>query len=210
MSSLPEFIISTTTTITTDNNLLTDFSRMSSSAALPELVVEKVRVVAHTMGPVAAGAQLSQNHWSIYLTVIGGGYVQLNMETNTAPGERKGIFKVTRHLYELTTSNVRHWDFSAASNVTVEKILRLIGEKKRNRYRMTSTGVGCRHWVCVSRLSPELIVANSLRLTVINDLVQAGYICDNNATSTLAQVIQFNYSRNQQPILLPMLAGSFY
>ena len=102
------------------------------------------------MGPVAPGAQLSQNHWSIYLIVKGGGSVRLNMETNPAPGKVEGIFNVTRHQYELTTSRGRHWDFpTTTNNVTVGKILRLIGDKRRNRYRMTPTGVRCRHWVHV-------------------------------------------------------------
>ncbi|EHY60709.1 hypothetical protein ABEF92_000304 [Exophiala dermatitidis] len=146
------------------------------------------------MGPVAPGAQLSQNHWSIYLIIKGGGSVRLNMETDPTPGKHEGIFKVTRHQYEMTTSCVRHWDCPATDNITVGRILKLIGEKRRNRYRMTPTGVGCRHWV----------------LTIIGDLVNAGYIGDTNATATLNQVIQFNYSRNQHPVALPMLKGSFY
>ncbi|KAJ4538958.1 hypothetical protein HRR78_007883 [Exophiala dermatitidis] len=97
------------------------------------------------MGPVAPGAQLSQNHWSIYLIIKGGGSVRLNMETDPTPGKHEGIFKVTRH-----------------------------------------------------------------QLTIIGDLVNAGYIGDTNATATLNQVIQFNYSRNQHPVALPMLKGSFY
>ncbi|KAJ4621268.1 hypothetical protein HRR85_001478 [Exophiala dermatitidis] len=132
------------------------------------------------MGPVAPGAQLSQNHWSIYLIIKGGGSVRLNMETDPTPGKHEGIFKVTRHQYEMTTSCVRHWDCPATDNITVGRILKLIGEKRRNR------------------------------LTIIGDLVNAGYIGDTNATATLNQVIQFNYSRNQHPVALPMLKGSFY
>ncbi|RMZ84962.1 hypothetical protein DV738_g298, partial [Chaetothyriales sp. CBS 135597] len=145
------------------------------------------------MGPVSPGAQLSQNHWSIYLLVVEGGSVRLNIEADTGPGEDWGVFKISRHLYELTVSNVRYWDFPVASSIAVGKILALIWDKKRHRYRMNSTGVGCRYWV----------------LTIISDFVEAGY-CDENAATTLAESIEFNYSRNQQPIALPMIAGTFY
>ncbi|EXJ59457.1 uncharacterized protein A1O5_12082, partial [Cladophialophora psammophila CBS 110553] len=62
------------------------------------------------MGPVAPGAQLSQNHWSIYLVAKEGGPMRLNMETNTSPGTGEGIFRGTRHQYDLMSSQVRHWE----------------------------------------------------------------------------------------------------
>ena len=114
---------------------------------VPNLVVHEVRIVAHTIAPVAPGAQLSQNHWSYYLLVRGGGSVRLNMATNPSPTNHDGVFTVTRHQYDLTTSAIKSWDFSAKPNITVGMILRLLRDKGRLRYRMTSNGVGCRHWV---------------------------------------------------------------
>jgi hypothetical protein len=113
---------------------------------IPALVVEKVRVVAHTMGPLVPGGQLSKNHWSIYLLVAGGGSVRLNMALG-ASNDDTGKFSVTRHAYTETTSAVRYFDFATVENVTVGDILRLIQARNRHRYRMTPTGVGCRHWV---------------------------------------------------------------
>lgn len=122
-------------------------SSTQGDVPIPQLVVEKVRVVAHTMGPVTAGGQLSQNHWSIYLLTQGGGSVRLNMAANPQLHEDKGIFTVTRHAYDLTTSAVRCWDFPAVKHFIVGDVLRLIQRKGRHRYRMTTNGVGCRHWM---------------------------------------------------------------
>lgn len=69
------------------------------------------------------------------------------MATSPLPNVHEGNFSVTRHQYDLTNSAVRHWDYSARVDVTVGKVLRLLRDKGRLRYRMTSSGVGCRHWL---------------------------------------------------------------
>lgn len=122
-------------------------SNMTDNTPIPDLTVETVRIVAHTMGPVAPGAQLSQNHWSIYLVVGESASVRLNMIPSTKEGDDKGIFHVTRHLYTLTNSAVRYFDFGVANKMIVRQVLDLIASKKRHQYIMTPTGVGCRHWV---------------------------------------------------------------
>ena len=106
---------------------------MATSSIIPTLVVETVRVVAHTMGPVVPGGQLSQNHWSIYLLIESGGSVRLNM-TITGPSDDTGKFSVTRHQYTETMSAVRYFDFATVNNITVGHILRVIQEKTRHRY----------------------------------------------------------------------------
>lgn len=139
-------------------------SSSQSDVPIPQLVVEKFRVVAHTMGPVTAGGQLSQNHWSIYLLTQGGGSVRLNMATKPEHQEDKGTFTVTRHAYDLTTSAVCCWDFSAVRHCTVGDVLRLIQRKGRHRYRMTLGGVGCRHWMyatAVYRIEDNMLIRAS-------------------------------------------------
>jgi len=69
------------------------------------------------------------------------------MATNLNSGEDIGIFSATRYEYELTNTVVRYWDFAATAGLTVGHVLRLIAQHGRQRYRMTGTGVGCRHWV---------------------------------------------------------------
>ena len=189
--------------------------KMSVTASTQNLVVEKVRFVAHTLGPVAPGAQLSQNHWSVYLLVKGGGSVRLNMATNDRAGDDNGVFTVTRHAYALTTSAVRHFDFAVAKDVTVGRILRLIGEKRRQRYRMTPTGVGCRHWMYVFRLlsihpGAALMLTTSTRLTIGSDMAGAALFAESNAVNLLSQHLQYNYSRNREPVALEIKKGTFF
>lgn len=50
---------------------------MAASSNTPTLVVETVRVMVHTVGPIAFGGQLSSNHWSKYLLVQSGCSVHL-------------------------------------------------------------------------------------------------------------------------------------
>jgi len=47
------------------------------------------------------------------------------------------------------------------------------------------------------------------RWVIINDLAQAGFIV-RNAAQMLGEVIQFNYSRGQHPLPLPVIPGSFF
>ena len=118
---------------------------MSNPAGGAASIVIAVRIVAHSMGPVSEGGQLSQNHWSIYLLLQSGGSYRLNMTTNPAPGQDEGIFETTENADDLTRSCVRYWDFDAVSGLTVAHVLGLIAQKGRQRYRMTGSGVGCRH-----------------------------------------------------------------
>ena len=121
---------------------------MSAAASnVPQITVVKLRVVAHTMGPVVPGGQLSQNHWSIYLLSPDGGSVRLNMEWIRGAANDKGKFTVTKHAYAKTNSAVRIFDYDVVSGTKVQSFLKIIGDKKRQNYKMTPTGVGCRFWV---------------------------------------------------------------
>ncbi|KAJ4525248.1 hypothetical protein HRR83_000924 [Exophiala dermatitidis] len=146
------------------------------------------------MGPVVPGGQLSQNHWSIYLLGPDGGSVRLNMELSPSVAGDKGRFTVTKHAYAHTTSAIQVFDYDVAQNTKVQSFLQVLGNKKRQNYKMTSTGVGCRFWV----------------LTVINDWIQAKLITTANAAQNIACVIQFNYSKGQNPVKLEMKKGEWY
>ena len=118
-----------------------------ASSSVPQITVTKVRVVAHTMGPVVPGGQLSQNHWSFYLLSPDGGSVRLNMEWVQGSADEKGKFQVTKHAYAQTNSAVRFFDYDVPNGKKVQSFLKVVGDKKRHQYKMTATGVGCRHWV---------------------------------------------------------------
>ena len=113
-----------------------------------DLIITHVRVVAHTMGPVAPGARLSQNHWSLYL-VHSEGSVRLNMQLRDASSNStRGLLTVTSYSYiTISNSAVRSWEFEGTSNLIVYYLLQAIIDNGRLDYDMTEGGVGCRHWM---------------------------------------------------------------
>lgn len=114
---------------------------------IPQREVICVRVVCHTLGPVQSGGQLSQNHWSIYLLTPDNGSVRLNMEWVPGSANDKGTFSITRHLYAMTNSAVKVFDYQVANGMKVSNFFTSLRDKKRQNYNMTPTGVGCRFWV---------------------------------------------------------------
>jgi len=116
--------------------------------AITNLFVTHIRVVAHTMGPIAPGTQLSQNHWSIYL-VHSNGSIRLNMQLQSpSTASNRGLLTVASYEYTTTsTSAVKSWDFAAVANVSVWLIIQLIRDHGRQNYDMTIDGAGCRHWM---------------------------------------------------------------
>lgn len=105
------------------------------------------------MGPVAPGAQLSQNHWSIYL-IHSRGSVRLNMLLeNPSAANNRGVLTVANYGYtSVSTSAVMSWDFTATVNLSVWHVLDLILNIERQNYDMTDGGMGCRYWTLVARL----------------------------------------------------------
>lgn len=129
---------------------------MSSSSTLPNLKIKKIRVVVHTMGPVIAGGQLSQNHWPIFFLLESGGCVRMHMElADPKSSKLNGKLDIKKYDYELSNSAVKYWDFAVPSNLIVGAILGLIKDEGRNRYIMAEGGVGCRHWTVVTQALPR-------------------------------------------------------
>lgn len=112
------------------------------------LIVRNFRLVAHTMGPVAPGAVLSQNHWSIYL-LHDDGSVRLNMILkDPRAASTRGKLEVTSYEYTtVSNSAVSHWDFAATNDLAVYWVIQLIIDNRRAEYDMNDRGVGCRHWM---------------------------------------------------------------
>jgi hypothetical protein len=106
------------------------------------------RVVAHTGGPVAPGAQLSQNHWSIYFLLLNDeGSVRFNMSTNIATNTRNGIHETRPHPYTKSNSAVRYFDVPIQPGVSVDHVDSHIRSNGLDKYEMTEGGVGCRWWM---------------------------------------------------------------
>lgn len=102
------------------------------------------------MGPVTPGAQISQNHWSIFFLDGSGEAVRIHMQlADPKSTKMDGKLDIRHYNYEVTQSAVRYWDFDVPSGLTIATILSLIKEKSRSRYIMAEGGVGCRHWTFV-------------------------------------------------------------
>jgi hypothetical protein len=125
-------------------------SGSDQSTQVPAWTQEQIstfRLVAHTMGPVAPGAQLSQNHWSLYLLKTGNTSVRVNMMTSEEQNNDMGVFSVKPHDYQISNSAVHYWDLPAIGQPQIATILQKMGERQRHKYKMTSNGTGCRHWL---------------------------------------------------------------
>ncbi|PVH91144.1 hypothetical protein DM02DRAFT_474664, partial [Periconia macrospinosa] len=92
--------------------------------------VSHFRVVAHTMGPVIQGGQLSQNHWTIYVLTSTTGSIQLNMQLVDQASDR-GKLVVKEHAYINSNTAVQCWDVPARPNALAGKVYDLILSKGR-------------------------------------------------------------------------------
>lgn len=116
------------------------------------------------------------------------------MATNPSPTNHDGVFTVARHQYDLTSSAVKSWDFF----------------RKPQRHCWDDTAATSRQG------APPL--SNDFKWVwdvvtgceyPVSDLVNEQYV-GHEAAQSLGQVILFNYSRNQQPVALPLRAGQFF
>lgn len=116
--------------------------------AISNLIVTHIRVVAHTLGPVAPGAQLSQNHRSLYL-VHSKGSVRFNMQIqDPQSNSTRGLLTVKNYPYtSVSTSAVKSWEFKGTNDLAIYYILQAIIDNGRSNYDMTEGGVGCRYWM---------------------------------------------------------------
>ncbi|KAI9816123.1 MAG: hypothetical protein M1832_005130 [Thelocarpon impressellum] len=166
----------------------------SLSEAQKASTVQQYRLVVHTMGPVVPGAQLSQNHWSVFL-ITSWGSVRLHMLVRSSTSaDNTGQLNVTAQSYQHSQSAIKEWDIEAALPATVENVLSLLYGNRRDQYLMTENGTGCRYWAWVA----------------MQDMVQAGYAQRLTHTQEdVTDIIQFNYSFAMQPVYLEIQAGTF-
>lgn len=109
-----------------------------------DMAVSDIRVVCHTLGPVANTA-MSENHWSLYLIMGPNRSVRFNMRAEY--GDPQGMMDVTSHNYAVTESEIRHWDYPAIRHLTVRMTYTTIITARFHCYLMSGGGSGCRWWV---------------------------------------------------------------
>ncbi|KAJ9253036.1 hypothetical protein DTO280E4_8389 [Paecilomyces variotii] len=151
--------------------------------------VDQVRVVVHTMG--VSGPTTSDNHWSIYLVLPNNtGSIRINMRAEYE--DPTGLLEWTSHIYAVTTSAIKYWDFPAASGVQVAHIARLIYGLGRHKYEMSGGGSGCRYWV----------------YSIMYDLGQNNYV-SGQASQQLWPHLQFQYHTSGSFKPLNWVQGTF-
>lgn len=122
------------------------FTNTSCSIAMADTrQVSTVRVVVHTMGAMAPGVAMSNNHWSIYLVLHNSLSMRLNMTAEE--GYVTGNLNITEHQYATTQSAIQCFDYVAAPGVTVQHFVGLIYQYRRQLYDMSGGGSGCRYWM---------------------------------------------------------------
>lgn len=115
-------------------------------------IVESARVVVHTTGWLGPPTPMSDNHWSVYLILLGGEHsVRLNMRANY--GDVQGILEFSSLPYAMPHSAVKYWDYQFLENIMVGQIYQHLIDHRRHHYRMSGGGSGCRFWVYVYRRS---------------------------------------------------------
>jgi hypothetical protein len=60
-------------------------------------------------------------------------------------GNPAGRLEWTTYEYQLTTSALRHWDYPLASGLTIKNVRDLV-LYRRDKYRFSGGGSGCRYW----------------------------------------------------------------
>ena len=119
---------------------------MDSTQLLLRLV-DRVRVMAQSLGPIIPGGQVEMNHWSIYLLMGPEISIHINM-TLANPWDEMGTLRIApKFFYNEGPPNVGEFDLPAPPGITAQHYISLLQSLRRERYRMTSGGGGCRHWV---------------------------------------------------------------
>lgn len=171
-------------------------------------IVTHVRVVAHLSQDFGEGQ--SENHWSIYLLLEGGGAsIRMNMAA-AEYGDPAGTLAWTQFQYQLTNSALQHFDYPLAAETRVRDIYGLLYHLGRDRYEFSGGGSGCRYWwyVLCSRNDPFSILT-SVSYTIMQDLEAYRYLGEG-SSAHLWPSLQYLYSRSQAPRVMNWVEGQFY
>ena len=92
-----------------------------------------------------SNGQPATNHWSLFLEIDSARSVRVDV----APGDphSPGMVILEMKNYNVSTSSVRDVYSQVPAGTTVETILQLIIDKRRDRYVFAPVGEGCRYWM---------------------------------------------------------------
>ncbi|KAF9013249.1 hypothetical protein BDQ17DRAFT_1321124 [Cyathus striatus] len=135
----------------TDSSHLLQFLQNSEDIALTNFDstilnsnARVIRAVAYAQ-PQVEGYD-AVNHWVFFLDIGHDKSVKLDM----TPGWdcRTGILLVQGKSYSYTDNGAKTVEICTTPNTTISDLLEII-TKRRERYRFTESGVGCRFWTVV-------------------------------------------------------------
>ncbi|KAK7177889.1 hypothetical protein PSPO01_16061 [Paraphaeosphaeria sporulosa] len=105
-----------------------------------------LRVCIHTTGRQPNG--MSDNHVSVFLLLgENRGSVRLNMTTEE--GDRSGVLVWSQEVYQLSNSQITHFDYRLRYTMQVSALYAWIRSWGLQRYVFSGGGSGCRFWVWV-------------------------------------------------------------
>ncbi|KAH7929913.1 hypothetical protein BV22DRAFT_91229 [Leucogyrophana mollusca] len=110
------------------------------------LAVQKIHFCAHeNLENLGSDNQPPTNHWSIFLELSADNSVRIDL----SPGDtgRPGMIILEAKRCTVTDKNVYLVTSVPPEGTTVETILKLIIDKKRDRYTFAPIGEGCRFWI---------------------------------------------------------------
>jgi hypothetical protein len=61
-------------------------------------------------------------------------------------GDPQGRLDLSTYNYQLTTSALKHWDYTMAEGLKFKDVRDLVLSYGRERYRFSGGGSGCRYW----------------------------------------------------------------
>jgi hypothetical protein len=103
-----------------------------------------IRVTIHTTGPWPNSSH-SDTHVTIFLLLIEGGAIQVDMRTD--PGDRRGQLQWKSVVYQQSSSEIKHVDYQLAVAVEVKVLYNAIRyDWSYHQYLFSPGGSGCHFW----------------------------------------------------------------
>lgn len=114
------------------------------------------------------------NHWVAYLELAGGGSIKIDMSPGGGRDYLTGILMLESNAYNIVANYAVRRFFEFIQPSTVNTIIALITQNKRDRYKFTEHGEGCRYWIH----------------TLLSDLEAAGILAEGSAARALESMSQ--------------------
>lgn len=134
-------------------------------------------------------------HWHLFFELGTGGH---SVEFNSQQVVLDKITKLFINYRAYTTSNRSTvggcWSIAMRPGTTVAQVLALVLHNRRDRYRLTNDGSGCRFWC----------------KTVLADLEGSEYVAGGSGRDIEVHLQELNRKMGNQWVPYPLIQGTFY